>query len=206
MSKEKGSGSPAEATGAQVAGILAAAEQAAAEIEREAREEAERILAGARAEAARQVETAQEGVAALLGQAAELRERIGASPGAETEPAIVPEPSVPQPEVDPTPVIVPEPTPERTPEPTPDPVPEPTPDPVPEPSPDPVPEPTPLPQPGGPQQPAAANGDAAAAKLVALKMAMDGAGRDEIAARLSSSYGIEDTGPLVDDVLARASR
>ena len=190
----------AEAAGRQVASILAAAEEKAAAIEREARAEAERILADARAEASRRVEAAQEGVDELLGR---LRERIGG----ETEPAIVPEPSVPQPEVDPTPVIVPEPTPERTPEPTPDPVPEPVPDPTPEPAPAPAPEPAPLPQPDSPpQSPAATNGDAAAAKLVAMKMALDGADREEIAAKLASSYGLDESDPLLDEVLARVSK
>jgi DivIVA domain-containing protein len=187
-------------TGQEVAGILAAAEQKAAEIEQDARARAEQIVAEARTEAELQVQVAQQGVAALVSQAAELRQTLGvAAPAGETEPARVPEPTVPQPEIDPSPVVVPEPTP--------DPVPEPTPTPAPEPAPSPSPEPTPLPQPGGPQEvpPAAQNGTAAA-KLVAMKMALEGVSREEIAARLRSEYGLEDAGQMLDDVFARAER
>ena len=109
--------------------------------------------------------------------------------------------------------------------------PTPTPDPMPDPpTPDPEP-PTPTPDPGppapGPQisaedeasalppsdadgaasVPAASgNGDDAAARLTAMKMALDGAGRDEIEAELESKYGAGDRGALLDDVLARAGK
>lgn len=179
-----GASSVAGSAGEKVAEILSVAEAKAAEIEAEARQRAESIVADAHERVSR------------LG-----RELTGsaAAPQAEVnpEPAVVPEPTVPQPEVDPTPTIVPEPAPE--------PMPEPTPDPAPEPGTEPMPEPTPLPpQPDVP--PAAANGEAAAAKLVALKMALDGSSREEIERKLASEYGLEDSGPLLDDVLARAGR
>src|SRR3954467_2137011 len=61
-----------------VRGIVEAAEAKAREIEAEARSEADRILAEARAQAREQVDRAQGSVAGLIGQADELRERIGA--------------------------------------------------------------------------------------------------------------------------------
>ena len=194
-----GASSVAAGAGDKVAEILSVAEEKAAEIEAEARQLAESIVADARAEARSQVERAQGAVSGLVRQADELRERVGAigrdltgagAPADEInpEPAVVPEPTVPQPEVDPTPTIVPEPAPEPSPEPTPDPVPGPT------------------PLPSEPEMPPAANGDAAA-KLVALKMALEGSSREEIEQRLASDYGMaEPPGSLLDDVLARAGR
>ncbi len=210
---ERGAGagvsSVAGSAGEKVAEILTLAEAKAAEIEAEARQRADSIVADAREEARSQVERAQGAVSGLVRQADELRERVGAigrdltggrptGPESEInpEPAVVPEPTIPQPEVDPTPTIVPEPSPEPTPEPSPDP--------VPQPSPDPVPEPTPLPS--QPDVPPAANGNQAAAKLVAMKMALEGSSREEIEAALVADYGLADAGPLLDDVLARAGR
>lgn len=203
-------GSLAESTGREVAGILAAAEEKAAEIEAEARERAAEIVAEAEETARAKVAEAESSVSGLAGQADELRRRIGklseglagAKPAAETQPGpvIVPEPETPEPEVDPTPVIVPEPGPT--------PAPEPTPDTVPEPGPDPVPEPTPLPQPSEPDiTPAAGtNGSDAGARLVAMKMALDGSSREDVEKRLSEEFGIDDPAPLLDDVFARAGR
>ena len=88
-------------------------------------------------------------------------------------------------------------------------VPEPTPDPVPEPTPDPVPEPTPPPDEGTP--PSATNGtelagDAVAARLVAMNMALDGASREQIESALAEGYALGDPGGLIDEVLAHAGR
>jgi DivIVA domain-containing protein len=179
-----GASSVAGGAGAKVTEILSLAEAKAAEIEAEARQRAEAIVDDARERVNR------------LGR--ELSGSAEEAPQAEVnpEPAVVPEPTIPQPEVDPTPTIVPEPAPE--------PMPEPTPDPAPEPGTEPMPEPTPLPP--QPDVPPAANGGVAAAKLVALKMALDGSSREEIERELASEYGLEDSGPLLDDVLARAGR
>jgi hypothetical protein len=48
--------------------------------------------------------------------------------------------------------------------------------------------------------------DSQAARLVAMKMALDGAARDEIAAELESSYSLTDRDALLDDVLAKAGK
>jgi vacuolar-type H+-ATPase subunit H len=50
------------------------------------------------------------------------------------------------------------------------------------------------------------NGDDAAARLVAMKLAVDGRGRDEIEAELTQRFGAGDRSGLLDDVLARARR
>jgi cell division septum initiation protein DivIVA len=88
----------------------------------------------------------------------------------------------------------------------------PGPDPTP-PGPDPAP-PTPTPEPGPPGPPdpgpqmASGNsgGNDSAARLVALKLAMDGKGRDEIVAELNGKFGDADRAELLDDVLARAGK
>ena len=92
---------------------------------------------------------------------------------------------------------------------TPDPRP---PDPAPQPPTDPIPPPEPAPEPpsavdGPASVPASSNGgDDSAARLVAMKMALDGSDREQIAAELDSKFGASDRGALLDDVLARAGR
>jgi hypothetical protein len=185
-----GGASLAETAGEKVAGILEAAEAKAAELEQEARRRAEQIVEQGREEAASQVARAQEAVTGLVSQAAELRERVGAlgrNLGAAEQ---VPEPTIPTPEVVPEPVVVPEPEPpEETPI-----------------EPEPMPAPVPLPERPDEPPPAAANGDEAGARLVALKMALDGASRTEIAERLAQSYDLANADALLDDVLARAAK
>lgn len=89
--------------------------------------------------------------------------------------------------------------------PAPDPAP-PPPAPAPEP-PAPAPDPTPPPEPV-PEQPAANShaSDDSAARLIAMKMALDGRGREEIEAELKQKLGDSDRGALLDDVLARAGK
>lgn len=200
----------------KVSGIVGAAEEKAREIEVDSRREAEERLSGARREAEEllsrareqareQVERAQSSVASLVGQADELSQKVGRmardlagsddlsaeTPGPrivpEPSPDPAPEPEPPTPEVNPTPVVVPEPSPEPVPEPTPDPVPEPIPD-------------TPA--------PAAINGseDEQAARLVAMKMALDGSSRDQIAAHLTQNYRLADGDGLLDMVLTHAGK
>jgi hypothetical protein len=84
-------------------------------------------------------------------------------------------------------------------------VPEPEPPPVPEPAPEPLPEPAPPPDEGTP--PTATNGalkstDAAGARLVAMNMALDGASREAIAAKLAAEYELDDAGAIVDEILS----
>lgn len=193
IERQSGSPSLADVAAEKVASIVEAAEAKAQEIEADARREADELLSGAREQAKDQIERAQRSVAKLVGQADELRERIGAmaedvigAGEAETpQPEPSPEPVPPEPEVDPTPVVVPEPTPE----------------PVPEPEPPSVPEPQPN------QPPAAANGaDDSAARLVAMKMALEGSSRDEIAKHLAASYELGDSGELLDAVFERVAK
>ena len=49
-------------------------------------------------------------------------------------------------------------------------------------------------------------GNDAAARLVAMKLAVDGKGRDEIEAELEGKFGSADRSALLDDVLARAGK
>jgi vacuolar-type H+-ATPase subunit H len=50
------------------------------------------------------------------------------------------------------------------------------------------------------------NGDDAAARLVAMKLAVEGKGREEIDAELTERFGPGDRSGLLDDVLTRAGR
>ncbi len=172
--------------------ILSEAEAQAKRVREEAerlRGEAERIRADAEADARRRLDEVQVALKDLQG-------RLSGKPAGE---------------VDPGPVTVPEPTPEPVPEPTPEPVPEPTPEPVPEPTPEPVPEPTPpIETPGS--SVTAENGDAgsgdsdAAARLVAMKLALDGTSREEARAQLAAEYEVADLDGLLDDVYAKAGK
>ena len=85
-------------------------------------------------------------------------------------------------------------------------IPEPTPDPVPGPGPDSRAGPGAGPRP--PEPPADANGDRSgdksAARLVAMKMALDGSTREEIEAHLADNYELEHADKLLDDVMTRA--
>jgi hypothetical protein len=86
-------------------------------------------------------------------------------------------------------------------------VPEPEPVPVPEPEPVPVPEPTPPPDEATPPSAddrVAKSDDDGGARLVALNMALDGASREEIEAKLAEDFSLADSNKLVDEVLAVA--
>ena len=82
-----------------------------------------------------------------------------------------------------------------------------TPEPEPEPpsrSPSPRPE-----SPGAPEAPISpppGNGDDAAERLVAMKLAVEGRDRAAIEAELSERFGASDRSALLDDVLSRAAR
>jgi DivIVA domain-containing protein len=207
--------SRAEAAGAKVTEIIELAERKAAEIEAEARKQASEIVERAESEAREQVDRGQEAVSRLIKQADELRSTVGSlgrgisegltgRPAAETEPGpvVVPEPAVPEPEVDPSPVTVPEPEPPLEPEPEPPAIPE--------------------PEPGMPEQPEADggspstddliaqlkggdNGDAAAARLVAMNMVLNGSPRAEIEKHLADHFDLGDAKQLLDEVYARVA-
>jgi hypothetical protein len=85
--------------------------------------------------------------------------------------------------------------------------PEPAPEPEPEPELDPEPQPEPE-SPGAPEAPVsppAGNGNDAAARLVAMKLAVDGKDRAAIEAELNEKFGAADRAALLDDVLSRAA-
>jgi len=89
--------------------------------------------------------------------------------------------------------------------------PEPPPQPPPPPSPtaaEPAaaPEPEPEPAPAGTAAAEPAADDTQAARLVAMKMALDGATREAIEAELERNYTLPDRGTLLDDVLARVGK
>jgi DivIVA domain-containing protein len=78
----------------------------------------------------------------------------------------------------------------------------PTPTPAPEPEAEPDPEPEPEPEP----EPAAANGDEAGARLIALNMALSGTPREETSRYLAEHFRLPDADALLDDVYERAGR
>lgn len=189
----------------KVRALVAEAEEKASAIVREAEEEAKAIRDRAEVEGRERFDEVRKALDELQGKLSgapapppDATSAAAASPGSE---------------VDPGPVVVPEPEPPLTPEPGPVPVPEPTPDPVPEPSPEPIPEPTPPPDEGTPPV-AASNGaeavaksdDAAGARLVAMNMALDGASKDEIEAKLAADYALDDPAEIADSVLALANK
>jgi outer membrane biosynthesis protein TonB len=167
------------------------AERSATEIITAAQAEAKDIREGAREEARRMIADAEDAISQLVGQAQSLRDRLTVDDEITPGPVTVPEPTPPI-EPEPGPVTVPEPEPPAEPEPSPEPVPEPTPPAPPEPSP---PEP--------PAEPVAAD-IGMAPRLVAMKMALDGASREEIDQHLAENYDVAHREKLLDDVLARA--
>lgn len=200
---------------------IASAEARATEIVRAAEEDAERIRESAREEARRRVADAEDAISQLVGQAESLRDRLAGSAAAEVTPGPV---TVPEPE----PPLEPEPGPVRVPEPEPPLEPEPGPEPVPEPSPPAPPEPVPPAPPAEPvaggasteeliaqlkagmeRNPTPSATDSSAAdksvpRLVAMKMALEGASREEIDRHLAENYDVDHREKLLDDVLARA--
>ena len=166
------------------------------------RAEAEEAASGIRDEAETQAQRRLEEVRRALD---ELRGRLSDQEGRGVADA-------PEAEVEPGPVTVPEPEPPATPEPMPEPVPEPMPEPVPEPT------PAPSPPPGEPDRVSSvgANGAEAhdetrsaagadtAARLVAMKLALDGTPRADARERLAADYDVADLDGLLDEVYAKA--
>lgn len=186
----------------RVRAALDEAEGKAREIISTAEDRASKVIADAEAEAAkirdRAESEAQDRLAKVRDALANLEGSFGGSPSSEIDPgpAEVPEPMPP---------VEPEPSPPTEPEPQPPAEPEPMP-------PDPEIEPPAPAQPdrGSPQL---TNGfgsershDSTAARIVAMKMALDGSSRDEISSHLDDNYEIESNEKLLDDVMARAKR
>jgi hypothetical protein len=171
----------AEQAAARVREVVDEAEHRAKEIIAQAEAEGARIRERAEVEARQRIESARRALDDLEGRLGGEPARSEVEPG----PVVVPEPEPPVPETDPSPVTVPEPAPPTEPEPMPPRIPE--------------------PQPPGPEEngePAAGNEQAA--RLVAMKMALDGASREEIDERLAA-YGVADREALLEEVLSRAS-
>ena len=186
----------------RVRAALDEAEVKAREIVANAEEKAKELIANAEAEAAKirqgAESEAQDRLAQIREALASLEGTVGSSPSSE---------------IDPGPAEVPEPMPPVEPEPSPPTEPEPQPPAEPEPMP-PEPEIEP-PAPAQPdrESPVLANGfsnnrssDSTAARIVAMKMALDGVSRDEISSHLDSNYEIENSDSFLDDVMARAKR
>jgi outer membrane biosynthesis protein TonB len=164
----------------RAAEILGEAETKAASIREQAEGDAARIRERAEADARAQIEAAKRA----------LDELGGTLVAAATE-------AIPKSE-----------TPEPDPDAEPEPEPEPGPDPDPEPEPTPEPE-TPAESPGAPETPVsppAANGNDAAERLVAMKLAVEGMDPAAIEAELIERFGPGDRSSLLRDVISRATR
>jgi cell division septum initiation protein DivIVA len=62
------------------------------------------------------------------------------------------------------------------------------------------------PEPAAPTPHLAPRDDAGAARLVAMKLALDGASRDEARKQLAADYEVEDLDSLLDEVYAKAGK
>ncbi len=164
-----------------VRGIVAEAEDRAAEIVRDADAKAAGIREQAEAEAKRIRERAEADARGQIEAAKRALDELGGTLVAAASEAI-PKAETAEPETEPTP--------------------------EPETEPDPKPE-QPAEQPGSPETPVSpppANGDDAAERLVAMKLAVDGRDRAAIEAELSERFGASDRSALLDDVLSRVAR
>jgi hypothetical protein len=175
-----------------VRGVLAEAEGRAAEIVREAETKAAGIREEAEADAVRIRERADADARGQIEAAKRALDELGGTLVAAATEAI-PKSETPEPESDPDA----------------EPTPEPEPDPELDPDPEAVPEKEPAESPGAPEAPVsppAGNGNEAALRLVAMKLAVDGMERGEIEAELKTRFGNADRSALLDDVLSRAHR
>ena len=163
-----------------VRGIVAEAEDRAAEIIRDADAKAASIREQAEAEAKRIRERAEGDARGQIEAAKRALDELGGTLVAAASEAI-PKAEAPEPESEPAPEPEPEPDRSRSPS-----------------------EP-----PGSPETPVSpppANGDDAAERLVAMKLAVEGRDRAAIEAELSERFGASDRSALLDDVLSRAAR
>ncbi len=156
--------------------VIGEAEDRAAEILREAETKAESIRDQARAEAGKIRERAEADARGQIEAAKRALDELGGTLVAAATEAI------PKSETEP------EPKPDNEPEPEPE---------------------EPAESPGAPEapiSPPASNGDDAAERLVAMRLAVDGRDRAAIEAELTEKFGASDRSALIDDVLSRATR
>jgi cell division septum initiation protein DivIVA len=163
-----------------VSRVVSEAEDRAAEIVREAEAKASSIHERAEADASRIRDRAEADARGQIEAAKRALDELGGTLAAAATAAIPGAETVPA-------------DPETEPEPEPAPEPEPDPEPAPEPEPEPL-------------VPSAANGDDAAERLVAMKLAVEGKDRAAIEAELGQRFGAGDRSALLDDVLSRAAR
>ena len=157
--------------------VIAEAEQRAAEIIREAEAEAAGLRQRAEADAAKIRERAEADARGQIEAAKRALDELGGTLVAAASKA-VPIAETPEPEPDPTPEAEPEPAPEPE-------------------------------TPGAPQapiSPPAGNGEDAAERLVAMKLAVDGEDPAAIEAELIERFGPGDRSALLSDVISRVER
>lgn len=166
----------ADQLAAQVRELLQGAEEQARQIMEVAEAEVARVRETAAEQGRRQIEIARKALDDIEGR---LGTAEPADPSAPTE-ASPPEPppAAPPPEPEPPPPAAP---------------PEPEP-----PKPEPPPKPAPVTRPAG--------GDESAARLVAMKMALDGTSRDDVRSKLLAEYSVADLDGLLDHVFAKAGK
>jgi hypothetical protein len=195
--------------------ILAEAEARAKEIEAEAGARAAKTVALSEDQARERIERARRALD-------ELGVALGSSPGPASEELDAPNAlPVPGPEPEPEPKEGSDPSPEETPEPAEPPGSDPSePD---EPADESAEEPDPErdPDPGKPTtdeliaqlkgaeaaaKSSGGGGDQAAARLVAMNMALDGASREDVEQRMADEFGLADADAMLDEVFERAGR
>lgn len=194
MTDARGAEELAEQVADAVRRAVADAGKRAEEIVMEAEAEAKQIRTKAEAEAAQIRERAEADARGQIDAARKALDELGGSLAAAVEAAIPKDPT------------------SETPEPEPEPEPEPIPEPEPE---------RPAESPGAPEAPvtppapeqstvertsSGGNGDDAAERLVAMKLAVDGKDRAKIEAELTAKFGAADRSALLDDVLSRLPR
>jgi hypothetical protein len=162
----------------------------AEEIVMEAEADAKQIRAHAQAEAAQIRERAEADARQQIDAAKRALDELGGSLAAAVEAATPTDPAMEEPEPEPEPT--PEPEPEQPAE-SPGAPEAPVTPPAPE-------------QPTVEQTSSAGNGDDAAERLVAMKLAVDGKDRAEIEAELTAKFGAADRSALLNDVLSRVPR
>jgi hypothetical protein len=172
--------------------VVAGAEARAEEIVREAQAEAARIREQADADALRIRERAESDAREQIAAARKALDELGGSLAAVVEAATPKDPTMEEPEPEPEPEPIPEPEPVQPAE-SPGAPEAPVTPPAPE-------------QPTVEQAAPSGNGDDAAVRLVAMKLAVDGKDRSEIESELNAKFGAADRSALLDDVLSRVPR